>query len=130
VKSVAFYKLLVAGLAGLLVLVGVLSAALVLQANRELEHFRRDELDLRAQLNQVQLQLDQRQEYLQRLFNDPDFLEREVRQRLGYAKPDELIYRYDVDPLTANPMPGASPADGPNATTSKRNHSASGDQNQ
>jgi cell division protein DivIC len=110
VKSIAFYKLLVGGLAVLLALTGVLSAALILQARRELLHYNQKEQGLRDQLKDLQLQLQQRQESLERLENDPAFLEREVRQRLGYSKPDELIYRFDVDPLTANPLPGYSPA--------------------
>jgi cell division protein FtsB len=117
VKSIAFYKLLVGGLVVLLALTAVLSATVILQARRELVNLRREEQVVRDQLKQVQLQLDQRQETLDRLENDPAFLEREVRQRLGYAKPNELIYRFDVDPLTANPLPGYSPAPDTPAST-------------
>ncbi len=109
-KSVAFYRFLIVGLVVLLVLTGVLSAALIFQAQRELAHFRHTEDTLRAQLKELQLRLAQREEYLNRLENDPAFLDREVRQRLGYVKPDEMIYRFDVDPLTANPLPGYAPA--------------------
>ena len=94
-KSIAFYKLLVGGLAVLLALTGVLSAALILQARRELLHYSQEEQGLRDQLKDLQLQLDQRQESLERLENDPAFLEREVRQRLGYSKPDEDIFRFE-----------------------------------
>jgi cell division protein FtsB len=110
VKSIAFYKFLVAGLAVMLVLTGVLSALLILQARRELDHYNREENDLHGQLKDLQVQLAQREEFLDRLENDPAFLEREVRQRLGYSKPDEMIYRFDVDPLTSTPIPGYSPA--------------------
>jgi len=110
VKSIAFYKFLVGGLALMLALTGVLSALLILQARRELDHYNREESDLRGQLKDLQLQLAQREEFLDRLENDPAFLDREVRQRLGYAKPDEMIYRFDVDPLTSTPIPGYSPA--------------------
>ena len=109
-KSIAFYKFLVVGLAVMLVLTGVLSALLILQARRELDHYNREEGDLRSQLKDLQVQLAQREEFLDRLENDPAFLEREVRQRLGYSKPDEMIYRFDVDPLTSTPIPGYSPA--------------------
>ncbi len=105
----------------MLVLTGVLSALLILQARRELDHFSREERDLRTQLKDLQLQLAQREEFLDRLENDPAFLDREVRQRLGYAKPDEMIYRFDVDPLTSTPIPGYSPVPDtpPKTSTSK-----------
>ena len=76
---------------------------------------------MRTQLKDLQLQLAQREEFLDRLENDPAFLDREVRQRLGYAKPDEMIYRFDVDPLTSTPIPGYSPVPDtpPKTSTSK-----------
>jgi cell division protein FtsB len=126
VKSIAFYKFLVAGLAVMLVLTGVLSALLILQARRELDHYNREESDLHSQLKDLQVQLAQREEFLDRLENDPAFLEREVRQRLGYAKPDEMIYRFDVDPLTSTPIPGYSPApDTPPKSPSSKSSSKS-----
>jgi cell division protein FtsB len=109
VKSLAFYKILVAALSVLLVLVGVLSVFLFLQAKRELDHFKNREGELRQQLANLQVQLESREEFLQRLQNDPDFLDRVVRQRLGYARPDELIFRFDVDQKTAT-LPGTKPA--------------------
>ncbi|MGA2051991.1 MAG: septum formation initiator family protein [Opitutales bacterium] len=124
-KSIAFYKILVGGLAVLLVLTAMLSATLILQARRELDYLRREEQGVRDQLKQVQLQLDQRQEALDRLENDPAYLEREVRERLGYAKPNELIYRFDVDPLTANPLPGYSPSPNTPASTKSSKSSSS-----
>jgi cell division protein FtsB len=116
----------VAGLAVMLVLTGVLSALLILQARRELDHYNREESDLHSQLKDLQVQLAQREEFLDRLENDPAFLEREVRQRLGYAKPDEMIYRFDVDPLTSTPIPGYSPApDTPPKSPSSKSSSKS-----
>jgi len=109
VKSLAFYKFLVAALSVLLALVGVLSAFLFLQAKRELDHFKNREGELHQQLANLQVQLEAREEFLQRLQSDPDFLDRVVRQRLGYARPDELIFRFDVDRKTAT-LPGTKPA--------------------
>jgi cell division protein FtsB len=36
--------------------------------------------------------------YLARLLEDPEFLERVVRERLGYARPDELLFRFSDEP--------------------------------
>jgi cell division protein FtsB len=33
-----------------------------------------------------------------RLLEDPEFLERVARERLGYARPDELIFRFADEP--------------------------------
>ena len=36
----------------------------------------------------------QKEAYMTRLIDDPEFLERVVRERLGYARPDELLFRF------------------------------------
>ena len=106
-KSPLFYKALIIALAILLALVGVVSAALIFRTRNDLSHFRREDQDLRERLAAVTLKLQQSQNILDRLQNDPVFLERIARSRLGLAKPDELIFRFDVDPLTSAP-PGGS----------------------
>lgn len=40
-------------------------------------------------------QLADQKEMLRRLREDPDYVEMVIRRRLGYAKPDELIFRFD-----------------------------------
>jgi cell division protein DivIC len=103
-KSPVFYKLLVGVLIVLLAAVGVLTGYLLHNAQLEEEHFRKQEDDLRQQLADVTVKLQKNEEFLQRLQSDPDFADRLARLRLGYAKPDELIFRFDVDPVTGAPL--------------------------
>ena len=43
----------------------------------------------------AEARLQEQQKTLQRLENDPKFVETLVRRRLGYVKPDELIFRFE-----------------------------------
>jgi cell division protein FtsB len=42
----------------------------------------------------MQLKLNEQEKILQRLRTDPDYVEMVIRRRLGYAKPDEYIFRF------------------------------------
>jgi cell division protein FtsB len=99
-KSGTFYKLLSVVLAVLLALGGAYAAKMVHDAQLEVDIFRQKQDEVQAQLTEQKNQLQKTQEFLQRLQNDPGFLDYIARERLGYARPDELIYRFDVDPLT------------------------------
>jgi cell division protein DivIC len=71
---------------------------LVLWENyRELEAFRAREARYVSDLQRVQAESALRQEYLNKLLNDPVFFENVVRERLGYAKPDELVFRFEQE---------------------------------
>ena len=37
----------------------------------------------------------EQEKILQRLRTDPAYVERVIRRKLGYAKPDEYIFRFD-----------------------------------
>jgi cell division protein FtsB len=99
-KSGTFYKFLSVVLAILLALGGAYAAKIIHDAQTEVDTFRQKEDDAQAQLADQKQKLQTAQEFLQRLQNDPSYLDYIARERLGYARPDELIYRFDVDPLT------------------------------
>jgi len=46
-------------------------------------------------LKVAQQRLDDQNEQLRRLQEDPAYIELIIRRRLGYAKPDELVFRFD-----------------------------------
>lgn len=94
-------RALIVLLALALVGVAVSVTLLVAQTWRELEGYQAREADLRARLAKAEAELEQREAYLKALLEDPAVLERVVRERLGYAKPGELIFRFDE--------PGATP---------------------
>ena len=67
--------------------------SMILQTYRELQQFSEREARLEAKLEQAQKEFFQKETYLHRL-QDPEFLERVARERLGYTKPDEVIFRF------------------------------------
>ena len=83
----------------LIVLIGVLIAlaifffSLILQTYREYKNFKVGEAKIEEKLIQARREFDYKEIYLE-LLEDPEFLERVARERLGYARPDELLFRF------------------------------------
>lgn len=46
-------------------------------------------------LAEAEAKLKAKEENLHLLRHDPDFIERTIRQRLGYSRPGELIFRFE-----------------------------------
>jgi cell division protein FtsB len=61
-----------------------------------------DILSLDAQLKAEQEKSDQLQAQIDALLNDPKTVERLAREKLGYAKPDETVIRFET-PVTNAP---------------------------
>ena len=70
----------------------------ILNIEREYENFKARENRMEAKLSQAHREFLQKEAYLARLANDPDFLERIARERLGYTRVDELIFRFSKNP--------------------------------
>jgi cell division protein DivIC len=87
----------------LLMMMGVLLAlivffsSLMVQTYREYKNFRVRELRIEAKLTQARKEFEQKEMYLARMLEDSEFLERVVRERLGYARPDELLFRFSEE---------------------------------
>ena len=79
-------------MAALLMLV-LFFGSLMLQTYREYKNFKVRELRIEEKLIQARKELEYKEMYLS-LMEDPDFLERVARERLGYARPDELLFRF------------------------------------
>jgi len=63
------------------------------QTRQEYQNLRTQELGVQARLEESQQRLRDQERTLERLRSDPEYVERVIRQRLGYAKPDEYIVR-------------------------------------
>jgi len=48
-----------------------------------------------AYLETLELSVLQKREALAKLDSDPEYVERVIRQKLNYAKPDEVIFRFE-----------------------------------
>ena len=82
----------------LLLLLGMWHLPLIQQNER----MRREIMRLDEQLQQEETRAKQLQAQIDALRNDPKTVERLTREKLGYAKPDETVIRFE--PAT-NPSP-------------------------
>jgi cell division protein DivIC len=73
--------------------VALMSGVFFWQAQQEYRKLHDLELANRQKLQEAQLRLREQEKILDRLRTDPAYVERVIRQRLGYAKPDEFIFR-------------------------------------
>lgn len=90
-----FLLLILLGMLGVLV---VFFGGLLLKTHREFQNFNARQDRIESKLIQARKELEQKEAYLSRLLNDPEFLERVVRERLGYSRPDELLFRFSDEP--------------------------------
>lgn len=81
--------------AGLFVGVGLLSGVFFFQTYQEYAQLRRVEADTRQRLARAEQRLKDQELVLERLRNDPAFVEKIIRLQLRYAKPSELIFRFE-----------------------------------
>lgn len=81
---------------GLLCVLGVSFGTVLVQSWREYNHFKMRETVSRQELVEALETAELKEEYLNRLLDteDPEFLERIARQRLGYSRADEIIFRF------------------------------------
>ena len=76
----------------------VLSATAVLyflDSREEFEKLKLTEAKNERRLEEVTRQLREQETVLRRLRTDPAYVEKIIRRKLGYAKPDETIFRFE-----------------------------------
>ena len=79
---------------GALLILVFFFGSIMLQSQRELKQFNEREARLQAKLRQAEEEFIQKESYLGQLLEDSEFLERVARDRLGYTRPDEIIFRF------------------------------------
>ncbi len=72
----------------------VIMAIELYKTRNQLAYLQTRDADYRQRILQIEQDLAAKDEYLDKLLTDPVFLERVVRERLGYTKPGEWIYRF------------------------------------
>lgn len=85
---ISFYLLLFAGVA-------VGSAGYFWQTWAEYQRLEEIETAARARLAMEEERLREQQRTLERMRQDPAFVEMVIRRRLGYARPEEIIFRFE-----------------------------------
>lgn len=81
--------------AALFLVVAVWAGLFFLQMHRELTALRAQETQNRQRLASAETKLKEQQEYLARLQRDPELVERVIRRKLGYARPEEFVFRFE-----------------------------------
>lgn len=66
-----------------------------LQMHQELTAQREQENANRLRLEAAQARLEEQRKYLDRLQHDPALVETIIRKKLGYARPDEFVFRFE-----------------------------------
>jgi cell division protein FtsB len=81
----------------LVVFLGVSVAAWLYfdDARKEYRHLREVEAQNRMRLDEAERELRREEVILQRLRTDPAYVEQQIRRRLGYAKPDDVIFKFE-----------------------------------
>jgi cell division protein FtsB len=71
------------------------AAMFFLEMHQELTQHRAQEELHRSQLVALQAKLDEQRKYLDRLQHDPALVETVIRQKLGYVRGDEFVFRFE-----------------------------------
>ncbi len=90
-----FGKLLVIFLVFVFVGVATMLGTVFLQTYREYQTFKQRDNEVTAKLEATRIDLERKEEYLRLVLTDSHFLERVVRSKLGYARPDETIFYFE-----------------------------------
>jgi cell division protein FtsB len=83
-----FYAALFAGLA-------LWAVAFFVQMERDLTTQQLQESVNQRRLADAEAKLETQQKYLEQLRHDPALVERLIRQRLGYARGEEFVFRFE-----------------------------------
>lgn len=76
----------------------VVAFLLVPGAYREYQEARGKEQAILAEVIEQNRVNEQRRLYLHHMLEDPNFLEQQARERLGYVRPDEIVIRFEALP--------------------------------
>jgi len=71
-----------------------------LQMHQELTAQRAQEASNRRRLDEALAKLNEQRKYLDRLQHDPALVETIIRKKLGYARADEFVFRFEDNRTT------------------------------
>jgi len=96
-KVVIFHQTLIAVLATVLLGILISLGVLLFQTNRELQVLQARQAEYRQTLLEKSANYQARHAYLKKMLTDVDFFEKVVRERLGYSRENEVIFRFPED---------------------------------
>ncbi|MEI7799729.1 MAG: septum formation initiator family protein [Opitutaceae bacterium] len=90
-------KLILVVFAVLFAAVVLLAATFFIQMHREWTALHVQEINNQRRLAEANARLQEQEKYLDQLRHDPALVERMIRQKLGYARDHEFIFRFEDD---------------------------------
>jgi len=92
------YSKLILGLyAVLFAAIAVWAAAFFVQMHRDLTALRIQETANQRRLAEAEARLQAQEKYLDQLRHDPALVERLIRQKLGYVRAQEFVFRFEEE---------------------------------
>ena len=74
---------------------GVAAGVYFLEARAEYDRLRAIEAKNQTLLAEAEARLKRQEKILERMRTDPDFVAQVIRDKLGYVKPNENLYRFE-----------------------------------
>ena len=90
-----FSKVILGFYVVLFVAVTLWAASFFVQMHRDYTALKVQENTNLRRLADAQARLDAQEKYLEQLRNDPALVEKIIRQKLGYARPQEFVFRFE-----------------------------------
>jgi cell division protein FtsB len=92
---VNWHKLILGIFVALFLGVTVWAGTFFLELHRDLTAVRAQEAANRLKLAELRAKLAAQEKYLDQLRHDPGMVERVIRQKLGYVRSEEFVFRFD-----------------------------------
>ena len=92
-----FRKLILGFYAALFVGVTLWAGVFFLQMQRDLAALKAQEMANERRLAEAEARFQAQEKYLDQLRHDPALIERIIRQKLGFAKAQEFVFRFEED---------------------------------
>ncbi len=90
-----FSKLILGFYGAMFVAVTLCAGVFFVQMSRDLTALKAQEAANQRRLNEAESLLQAREKYLDQLRHDPALVERIIREKLGYARPQEFVFRFE-----------------------------------
>jgi cell division protein DivIC len=71
------------------------AGAVFFETRAEYNQLKQTEAEIRRRLAEARTRLAEQEKILERLKNDPDYVEKVIRRRLHYVKPGETIFWFE-----------------------------------
>lgn len=85
---IALYLVLIGG-------IGVAAGVFFVEARQEYARLNSIQVESRRRVAEAELRLKYQEKVLERLSSDPAYVEKVIRRKLGYARPDEFVFRFE-----------------------------------